>query len=317
MRHPYLWASRSTENDMDESGIRCGRVWTIRRSTGIYIRYGGVGHTLRRSRAYVKEESGIRYGGVQAYDTGRVSADIRQHMRTCVRRGVWGEDPHYVSVCGLVSAYIRQRMRTCVRRGVWGEGPHCRLGAQLPPQTQTQASHDPQESAAGAQSRRRAYGGGGEHTEERIHQHTSASVRNLRLVHKGGGGGHTEESSIRRRAYVRNLRLVNKGGGGGHTEEEASIRRTAYVSILRLQRLCQHTSAYGGGAEHTEEEASNGGGHTSAYVSIRQHTQHTSAYVSIRHSNLVSKGGEEGRVVCVQQPAHLHTRAYVSIREHT
>jgi hypothetical protein len=61
IRHSYLWASRSTADDTDELGIRYRSVLTIRRSTG--IRYGGVGHTLRRSSDETKE-SGIRYGAV-------------------------------------------------------------------------------------------------------------------------------------------------------------------------------------------------------------------------------------------------------------
>jgi hypothetical protein len=48
--------------------------------------------------------------------------------------------------------------------------------------------------------------------------------------------------------------------------------------------------------------------HTSAYVSIRQHT-HTSAYVSIRHHRLAHLG--------VHWQLRQHTSAYVSIRQHT
>jgi hypothetical protein len=62
--------------------------------------------------------------------------------------------------------------------------------------------------------------------------------------------------------------------------------------------------------------------HTSAYVSIRQHTsglggkllstirQHTSAYVSIRQHT----SGLGGKLLSTIRP---HTSAYVSIRQHT
>jgi hypothetical protein len=66
--------------------------------------------------------------------------------------------------------------------------------------------------------------------------------------------------------------------------------------VQPLSCICQHTSAYVSMRQHTSAHC------VSAYVSIRQHTsayvsirQHTSAHVSIRQ----------------------HTSAHVSIRQHT
>jgi hypothetical protein len=66
--------------------------------------------------------------------------------------------------------------------------------------------------------------------------------------------------------------------------------------------------------------------HTSAYVSIRQHTsalpirQHTSAYVSIRqHTSAYVVSGSSSRKAARHCPfrAISNTSAYVSIRQHT
>jgi hypothetical protein len=66
-----------------------------------------------------------------------------------------------------------------------------------------------------------------------------------------------------------------------------------------MRRRDVHTSAYVSIRQHTSAYLCRGGGdaHTSAYVSIRQHT---SAYVSIP-----------------MQRRDVHTSAYVSIRQHT
>jgi hypothetical protein len=85
---------------------------------------------------------------------------------------------------------------------------------------------------------------------------------------------------------------------------------------------CQHTSAYVSIRQHTS--VSETSSCLSAYASIRQHTsayvsirnkfmpvsirQHTPAYVSIRQRSCLQ---------CGESRLSLHTPAYVSIRQHT
>jgi hypothetical protein len=84
----------------------------------------------------------------------------------------------------------------------------------------------------------------------------------------------------------------------------------------------QHTSAYVSIRQHTSEPQ-----HTSAYVSSLSIRQHTSAYVSMRQSLSIRQltSAASAYVSIRQQPQHIsayvsirqHTSAYVSIRRHT
>jgi hypothetical protein len=184
-----------------------GHIHALRRSRAYVteesgIRYGGVGHTLRRS-------TGIRYGPhclrarillyTSAYadlcpsrSMGR-GASLRQRMRTCVRLFTsayadlcpsrsMGRGPSLPTrstiaaantntgiarsegICGWSTQEEEASIRR--RRRAYGGG-----------HTSAQASHDPQESAAGQhRRRRRAYGGGGEHMKEGIRQHNPSSA---------------------------------------------------------------------------------------------------------------------------------------------
>jgi hypothetical protein len=85
------------------------------------------------------------------------------------------------------------------------------------------------------------------------------------------------------------------------------LHTSAYVSIR------QHTSAYVSSVDAAgTRQCLVQHLHTSAYVSIRQHT---SAYVSI--SQLSRSGREVSSVPCPAPVCRQHTSAYVSIRQHT
>jgi hypothetical protein len=75
--------------------------------------------------------------------------------------------------------------------------------------------------------------------------------------------------------------------GGRRNQRGASAQQTpgtftpAHVSIRSTRQHTQHTSAYVSIRQHTSAYVST---HTPAYVSIRQHTSHTSEYVRVQRS---------------------------------
>jgi hypothetical protein len=117
--------------------------------------------------------------------------------------------------------------------------------------------------------------------------------------------------------------------GGSNATSTALPQPSAHVS-MRFTDLSirQHTSAYVSIRQHSFSMRPGGSNATStalpqplAYVSIRLHSirQHTAAYVSIRHFHRPPGGRAANRCLHYRHNGSIrqHTSAYVSIRQHT